>query len=366
MSYNDGYSAAHQIVSSVVNNASYVPVPGTYTNAYAAANGLNQYTAVNGGAAGGHDCQGHAEQFSYDCNGNLTSDGVFAFGYDPENRLMIATASGVSASYAYDPLDRRTKKTVNGVATYFLDSGADEVGEYAAAGTLLRRYIPSTAVDHPLAMIDYTQSGNPKAFFHQDKTGSVVAMSDTSGNVAAGPWTYDPYGMPSSAAGEPYKFDGMRFDTETGCYYDRARYYCPAIGRFLQTDPVGYADDVDWYNYVGNDPTDRTDPSGKYTCTPNGDGTQRCTATGILDSIAMNVMLAINNAYVTIVSHISPQQNSGSTTRRRTEARARAIPRTRDNSRVPVYRVISPAELSHWKKRVTMAPAPAKRGSTSP
>ncbi len=63
VSYNDGYSAAHQIVSSVVNNASYVPVPGTYTNAYAAANGLNQYTAVNGGAAGGHDCQGHAEQF---------------------------------------------------------------------------------------------------------------------------------------------------------------------------------------------------------------------------------------------------------------------------------------------------------------
>ncbi len=182
---------------------------------------------------------------------------------------MIATASGrVSASYAYDPLDRRTKKTVNGsvFATYFLDSGADEVGEYAAAGTLLRRYIPSTAVDHPLAMIDYTQSGNPKTFFHQDKTGSVIAMSDTSGNVAAGPWTYDPYGMPSSAAGEPYKFDGMRFDTETGCYYDRARYYCPTIGRFLQTDPVGYADDVDWYTYVGNDPTDKTDPTGK-TCT---------------------------------------------------------------------------------------------------
>ncbi len=76
-------------------------------------------------------------------------------------------------------------------------------------------------------MIDYTVAGNPKTFFHQDKTGSVIAMSDTSGNVAAGPWTYDPYGMPSSAAGEPYKFDGMRFDAETNCYYDRARLLLP-------------------------------------------------------------------------------------------------------------------------------------------
>ena len=48
----------------------------------------------------------------------------------------------------------------------------------------------------------------------------------------------------------------MRYDIETGCYYDRARYYCPGIGRFLQTDSVGYKDDVDWYTYVDNDPTD--------------------------------------------------------------------------------------------------------------
>ena len=42
----------------------------------------------------------------------------------------------------------------------------------------------------------------------------------------------------------------------------RARYYSAAIGRFLQTDPVGYKDDTNLYAYVGNDPTDRTDPSG--------------------------------------------------------------------------------------------------------
>lgn len=45
-------------------------------------------------------------------------------------------------------------------------------------------------------------------------------------------------------------------------YYYRARYYSPQLGRFLQTDPVGYASDVDLYTYVYNDPADKTDPTG--------------------------------------------------------------------------------------------------------
>jgi len=57
-------------------------------------------------------------------------------------------------------------------------------------------------------------------------------------------------------------YTGQRFDPETGLYYYRARYYSAALGRFLQTDPIGYKDDLDWYTYVGNDPTDKTDPTG--------------------------------------------------------------------------------------------------------
>jgi hypothetical protein len=68
----------------------------------------------------------------------------------------------------------------------------DEVGDYTSAGTILRRYIRGTTINHPIAMINYTQTGNPKTFFHQDKTGSVVAMSDTAGAAVQGPLTYDP------------------------------------------------------------------------------------------------------------------------------------------------------------------------------
>ena len=67
---------------------------------------------------------------------------------------------------------------------------------------------------------------------------------------------------PASIIGNPYYFTGRRLDTETGLYYYRARYYSPALGRFLQTDPIGYADGIDWYAYCGNNPVVLVDPWG--------------------------------------------------------------------------------------------------------
>jgi RHS repeat-associated protein len=47
-----------------------------------------------------------------------------------------------------------------------------------------------------------------------------------------------------------------------GLYYYKARFYDPSLGRFLQTDPVGTADDLNLYAYVGNNPVNRVDPTG--------------------------------------------------------------------------------------------------------
>jgi RHS repeat-associated protein len=262
--YTLAYNDAHQLASETISKSTYRYAPNSGTDSYGTINTLNQYASVT--PAGGT-----AQAMSYDGNGNLTGDGAMNLAYDPENHLVLVSGSA-SATYAFDPLGRRQTKTVGSTITNFLGDGDDEIAEYDGSGNLERRFVPGPAINSPIAYenctaLPCTGTNMVTEYYHTDHHGSVIAMSGSTGNPVTGEsnYTYDAYGNNPGMTftGQPFRYVGMYLDAETGLYADRARVYAPYLGRFLQTDPVGYKDDVDLYTYTTDDPTDKTDPSGR-------------------------------------------------------------------------------------------------------
>jgi len=245
--YSFTRNAASQITSRTRSNDAYA-WGGAYTvNRGYTVNGLNQYTAAG------------SASFTYDANGNLTSDGTRTFTYDVENRL-VGASGGVSLGY--DPLGRLAWSTGNPNFTRFLYDGDALVAEYDYNGNLVSRYVHGTDshADDPLVWFD---SNNSRRDLHTDHEGSIVAVTDASGNPLAFD-SYDEWGIPGTGnlASERFQYTGQAWMPELGMYYYKARMYSPTLGRFMQSDPIGYLDQFNLYEYVGDDPVDRMDSSG--------------------------------------------------------------------------------------------------------
>jgi RHS repeat-associated protein len=268
------YNPSSQVVKLSQSNALYTYAEfksrvGTYTP-----NGLNQYTNVDESPVG------------YDPNGNLTTDAGTGttFTYDMENHLVAVSGTidsqAVSATLVYDVLGRLSQTTINAgtsVTTQLHYDGDALIGEYEGSA-LTKRYVHGDQVDEPLVQYSTNvATASTRQFLHADHQGSVIAHSDSIGTSVQSN-SYDSYGIPATTNDGRFGYTGQTWLKQLGLNYYKARVYSPRLGRFLQTDPIFYKDDMNLYAYVGSDPMSRHDPYGTYECSVT-ETTKTCTGT---------------------------------------------------------------------------------------
>jgi len=164
---------------------------------------------------------------------------------------------------AYDPLGRLYQVTGASGTRRFIYDGTDRVGDADTVGNWVANYVYGPGADAPIVV----HAQPAPVYLSSDERGSIISQSlDVTGAVVAIN-RYDEFGQPQSTNAGTFGYTGQAWIPDLKLWYYKARIYSPALGRFMQTDPIGYGSGPNLYAYVRGDPVNLSDPLG-LQCNP--------------------------------------------------------------------------------------------------
>ena len=212
----------------------------------------------------------------HDLAGNRISDqnGTRAFEYNNAGRLFKVYENGsLIATYTYNYQGQRTRKvTASGTTVYHYDLNGSFISETDELGAPMKDIVYRNSI--PIAQIDVGLTSEFITYLHSDHLGTPRRGTNENGIVV---WNWDSDAFGTAVANDDsdgdgvstvvnLRFPGQYYDQETRLHYNYFRYYDPATGRYITSDPIGLGGGVNTYGYVLGNPVMGIDPFGLACC----------------------------------------------------------------------------------------------------
>jgi RHS repeat-associated protein len=244
-------------------NGNRLSQTGTSASTYTVSGSSNRLGAMSGALT---------RSYTYDAVGNTLTTGATVHTYNQANRMKTSRLVGNGdTTYVYNALGQRVKKSGGVIASpiYFVyDEAGHLVGDYDSAGNLIQETV--WLGDIPIATLR-PNGGNVDVFYvHTDQLNTPRKVTRPSDNEMRWRWDPTPFGEgapdqnPASIGTFVYslRFPGQQFDVESGLNYNYFRDYDPAVGGYVESDPIGLRGGMNTYAYVHNQPLQLIDPRG--------------------------------------------------------------------------------------------------------